>query len=169
MPRIILIVSILLVIGIILFLVFKKQNKKVEEEKVVIDSSYRGMAYNNVSMYKQNEVSALKSVIYNYPAFTKETLYSSINDLIERIVKAQRYSQISINATQKATTDALLIEIRNNTKFKESIIINYESNYMNVVAIFESTDGKFYQLLCKFNVQNGLLYLDSYNSSVLNS
>ena len=147
---------------ILIFFLFKKKKNKPENVETY---KFMGPALNNHLMYKERERKALNEVLTTFPKFTKETLYSNIYELTRRIINGQNNGYISQNAFQKSATDKVLIEIRN-MKLVDARIINYENNYMSVAIIFENIDQKLYQLLMKINVQNGLLYLDSYNANL---
>lgn len=157
-----LVVSIVIVLTI---LIIKNKNNKLNNNIVMPNYNFEGAAYNNIVMYKSREQKALNVILANYEKFTKETLFSNIDDLTNRIVNGQNNGYISQNAFQKTAIDDILQKMRSMKKIDVSII-NYENAYMSVAVIFEDVNKDLYQLLMKMNVQNGLLYLDSYNATL---
>lgn len=161
--KIILFLSTLsVVISIFILKRNRKFSKKIQEDKVIYD--FKGPALNNYKLYKEWEVKAINSILASFPKFTKDALYQNVNELARRIINGQNNGYISQNAFQKSATDKILIEIRN-MKQVDLSIINYENNYMSAAIIYENSKKELYQLLMKINVQNGLLYLDSYNAA----
>lgn len=153
-PIVIIIISVFLV----LIIKNKKKTKIVNEEKY----KFYGPALNNIMMYKAREEKMINGILAYYTKFTKESLIANIEELMTRIINGQNNGYISETAFQKTATDELLRKIKEMSKVDLSII-NYENGYMSVAVIFEGEEKNLYQLLMKMNVQNGLLYLDSYN------
>ena len=155
--------SVIVLLSIILLIVItsKKKNNEVDETPKY---RFEGPANSNYLMYKERENKALNEILAIFPKFTKESLYLNINDLTKRIIQGQNNGYISQTAFQKFASDKTLISMRS-MKYIDTVIINYENKYMSVAVIFENSNKELYQLLMKMNVQNGLLYLDSYNAS----
>ena len=157
-----LIIAFLIIALLIVIIFFKKRKKK----PVIKEENYKfiGPAYSNIIMYKAREEKSLNTILSNYPKFTKESLIKNIEELSTRILNGQNNGYISQAAFQKTATDYVLMKMKGMKKVELSII-NFENGYMSVAMIFEGEQKDLYQLLMKINVQNGLLYLDSYNAT----
>lgn len=165
-------VLIFLSIGLVLFAILivtvitLSKNAKLKKGNLeVIDFNFEGAAYNNIVMYKARQEKALNTILANFNKYNKDSLFANIDELMTRLVNGQNNGYISNQAFQKTAIDEILKRMRNMKKVDVSII-NYESFYMSVAIIFESLEKDLYQLLMKVNVQNGLLYLDSYNATL---
>ncbi len=164
MNRIIIIFFSLVVISVIIvFLIMKRNKKKVEINEPIYN--FEGAAYNNIIMYKSRQEKALNVLLSNFSKFTKESLLNNIDELTNRIIKGENNGYISKGAFQKTAIDEILQKMKTMKKVDVSVI-NYEAGYMSVTVIFEDENKDLYQLLMKMNVQNGLLYLDSYNATL---
>ena len=165
MTRIIIIFIILLVISIgVVFLIKFLKNQKKDPSKQN-NYNFQGAAYNNILMYKSRQDKFIGVILNKYDKFTNETLFKNIDDITLRLIKGQNNGLISQAAFEKTALDNILLQMPNMTKVDVSII-NYEMGYMSVAVIFENNNKDLYQLLMKINVQNGLLYLDSYNATL---
>lgn len=153
------IICIVIIVGIILFFKMRKKKPVVEEKY-----NFSGPAYSNIIMYKAREEKTLNYILANYNKFTKESLINNIEEIAKRLVNGQNNGYISETAFQKTAIDNVLLKMKE-MKQVDISIINFEYGYMSVAVIFEGEDKNLYQLLMKMNVQNGLLYLDSYNAT----
>lgn len=153
------IICLVIIVGIILFF-------KLRKKKPIVKESYNflGPAHSNIIMYKAREEKSLNYILANYNKFTKESLIKNIEEITERLVNGQNNGYISETAFQKTAIDNVLLNMRG-MKQVDISIINFENGYMSVAVIFEGEEKNLYQLLMKINVQNGLLYLDSYNAT----
>lgn len=154
------IICIVLILGIVFYFKLRRKKTAIVQEKY----SFFGPAYNNIIMYKAREEKALNTILANYDKFTKEILMNNIAEITDRLVNGQNNGYISEAAFQKTAIDDVLLKMRTMRKVDVNII-NFELGYMSVAVIFEGEEKNLYQLLMKMNVQNGLLYLDSYNAT----
>lgn len=159
----------LIIVGVVTIIIVatllvQKKGQKVE----TVQGDFRefaGAALTNIKMYKEREMTAVQVLLANFPNFTRESLYANIDELSKRIINGQNNGYISQGAFQKSATDKVLVELREMRKV-ETCIISYETNYASVAVIFKNKDNVLYQLLMRINVQNGLLYLDSYSATI---
>lgn len=159
------IVIITIIIVSIIFVLQSIKRKKKNEIETQNMERFTGAALNNMQMYKQREEVALRIIAGSFPDYSKEKIYIDIEEITRRLLNAQNNGYISAIAFQKSAQDKILLQMRTMTKL-ETIIIGYEQNYASVAVIFENENKELYQLLLRLNVQNGLLYLDSYNATL---
>lgn len=165
MIKIIIIFIILTILstGIVLLITLRKNKSK--EVPSQINYNFQGAAYNNIIMYKSRHEKSMSVILGKYSKFTADSLLKNINELTTRLVNGQNNGYISQAAFQKTALDEIL-RMMKTMKIVDVNIINYDAGYMSVAVIFENNTKELYQLLMKMNIQNGLLYLDSYNATL---
>lgn len=159
---IIYVIGAFLIIGILIFLIIKNKKEGTKSAENVSEFLFKGPALGNINLYKNNQEQYLKIILANFPKFTKESLFHSINELTNRLINAQNNGYISEMAFKKTARDNILKSIKN-MKLVGCFVINYSSGYISVASIF-SNNNELYQILMKINIQEAILYLDSYNA-----
>lgn len=160
---IIFIILTILSIGVVLLITLKKNKQK--EVPNQINYNFQGAAYNNILMYKARHEKSIGVILGKYSKFTADSLLKNINEITIRLINGQNNGYISQAAFQKTAIDGIL-NMMKTMNMVDVNIINYDAGYMSVAVIFENNSKDLYQLLMKMNVQNGLLYLDSYNATL---
>lgn len=153
-----------LIFGIIVLVEKYNQSKLNKKEETQI-SRFSGASLKTIKMYKEREEAALRVLASVFPEYSKDKIYSDIDEIVRRLLNAQNNGYISAIAFEKSGKDKILFEIRSMTKLSTTII-GYENNYASVAVIFENANKDLYQLLLRINVSNGIIYLDSYNATI---
>lgn len=162
MQGFIVIIGIIVLLGGYIFIKIKINNLRYRAEQHVLGGMGLGSANINAAINASQEQGALTKFLAENPSFTEKSLKDTIYAYALNIINGQNNNLMSPKVLEEMAKDSRL-EIMRPMTFVRINLLAYRSNKMSAIAVF--TDSKDeYQLMINLSIQNGQLYIESFDS-----